>query len=215
MKRNISLIAVLFLLSMSIFSCKKDDFNYPEGYVGESKITVYPELTLNGDQLTIINQGTTYTDEGVVAKIGEQEVEYASSGTVDSSTPGVYVINYSAKNEDGFSASSYRTVVVMSTAGDINSHDFSGTYDRDGFPQTSTWTKTANGVYTVQNPGGAAGVTVTAVNFEGNKIVVPQQECEAGTMSSSIGTYDLAAGKYVWAIVNAGYGGQDRTFIKK
>ncbi|WP_069660074.1 immunoglobulin-like domain-containing protein [Arcticibacter eurypsychrophilus] len=220
MKKNINLIALL-LLSISIFSCKKDDFNYPEGHVGISKITNYPIITLKGDLLTFVNQGTTYTDAGVTAMVGETSVEFTSSGTVNTAVPGVYVIDYAAKNEDGFAATAYRSVIVMSTSADIPNHNYSGTYDRyaGGSPngQTSTWTKTGNGVYTVANPGGATGVTVTAVNYSGNLIAIPQQETSAGTMSSSGGVYNPTASplQYVWTILNATYGTSPRTFVKK
>ena len=220
MKRNINLIALLFL-STCLFSCKKDDFNYPDGYVGISKITNYPIITLNGDLLTFVNQGTAYTDAGVKAMVGETSVEFSTTGTVNTAVPGVYVVNYAAKNEDGFSATAYRSVIVMSTSGDINSHNYSGTYDRyvGGSPngQTSTWTKTGNGIYTVVNPGGATGVTVTAVNYSGNAIAVPQQETSVGTMSSAAGVYNPATSplQYTWTILNATYGAAPRTFVKK
>src|SRR3954471_22809288 len=104
MKRNFNIIITLFL-SMLLFACGKDDFNYPEGYVGSSKITYYPEVTTKGGRLTIVNQGSTYTDQGATATVKGAAGTYTTTGTVNTAVPGIYRIEYSAKNEDGFSAS--------------------------------------------------------------------------------------------------------------
>jgi hypothetical protein len=216
MKRNINIIIALFL-SMLVFSCKKADFNYPEGYVGSSKITYFPEVTTKGSRLTIINQGSTYTDQGATATVKGAPGTYTTSGTVNTAVPGIYSITYSAKNEDGFFASDFRTVVVIGN--DVPaSRDFSGTYDRVGAAQTSTWTKIGTGVYKVKNPGGAVlADEVTAVNYTGNIIAVPLQLTSVGEFSAKNGTYNLTAvpPQYTWSIVNAGYGTQARTFIKR
>jgi hypothetical protein len=216
MKRKLNIIIALFLATL-VFSCKKADFNYPEGYVGSSKITYFPELTTKGSRLTIVNQGSTYTDAGATATVKGAPATYKSTGTVNTAVPGIYRIDYSAVNEDGFAATDFRTVVVMGS--DVPaSRDFSGTYGRVGFSQTSTWTKIGTGVYKVKNPGGAVlADEVTAVNYTGNLIAVPLQLTSVGEFSSKGGTYNLTAvpPQYSWTIVNAGYGTAVRTFIKQ
>lgn len=214
MKRNFNIIIALFL-SILVFSCKKADFSYPDGYVGQSKITYYPEVATKGDQVTIIAQGSTYVDAGAEVTIGGAPGQYTTTGTVNTATPGIYSITYSAVNEDGYSATDFRTVVVMSNAIPA-SRDFSGVYDRSGAAQTSTWTKVSTGVYKVKNPGGAVlADEVIAVNYSGNLIAVPLQMTSVGPFSTKNGVYDLAANKYSWNIVNAGYGTQSRTFTKR
>lgn len=216
MKRNSNIIIALFL-SMLMFACKKDDFTYPDGYVGSSKITYYPEVATKGDQLTIIMQGATYTDAGADVTVGGAPGQYTTEGSVNTATPGIYNITYSAVNADGYSATDFRTVVVMSNSIPA-SRDFSGTYDRKGFAQTSTWTKVGTGIYKVKNPGGAVlADEVTAVNYSGNLIAIPLQMTSVGPFSSKNGTYDPEAvpPQYTWTIVNAGYGTAARTFIKR
>src|SRR5947209_5162467 len=166
MKRN---LITTILAIIVITSCNKTDFNYPEGTVGRSKIIYYPQVTTQGQQLMIINQGSTFTDPGVNATINGQPTQYTTTGSVNTNNAGVYNLTYTAQNPEGYTASSTRTVVVVGN--DVASNDFSGTYMRYSggapFGQTSTWTKTGNGTYTVDNPGGAAtgyGYKVTAVN---------------------------------------------------
>jgi hypothetical protein len=216
MKKNISLFTILLLsIMISSVSCKKEDFTYPEGKVGVSKITYYIDIAPKGDQLIIINQGTTYTDQGALSVAGGKDAPYTSSGTVNTATPGIYIINYSATNEDGFSSSAYRTVVVMDPAAGVK--DLSGSYARSTNGVVSVWTKTAPGVYSVRNPGGAPGATfaVTVVNYSGNIVAIPQQESSVGTFGSANGVYNPAGPSYSWNIVNGGYGTQSRTFNKQ
>ena len=200
---------------MIAISCKKDNFNYPEGKVGISKITYYIDIAPKGAALKVINKGDTYTDEGAISTAGGKDAPYKPSGTVNSAVPGIYVIDYAATNEDGFSSSAYRTVVVMDPA--ATTKDLSGTYTRSTNGRASVWTKTAPGVYSVTNPGGAAvpPISVVVVNYSGNNIAIPQQETSAGTFSSSNGIYNPAGPSYSWNIANGGYGQQSRTFNKQ
>lgn len=211
-------VVVLLCAGLSI-SCNKESINSTDTTVGHSRIVFFPTLTTKGDRLIILKQGDTYTDQGATATLNGQANPFATSGTVDPSKPGIYVLNYSTKNSEGFSATDYRTVAVIGN--DVTANNFSGTYARyvGSAPngQTSTWTKTANGVYTVVNPGGATGVTVTAVNYSGNIIAIPQQQTSAGTFSSQGGVYTPTAvpPQYQWVIINAGYGTAVRIFIKQ
>lgn len=79
-----------------------------------SKVTYYPNLTMHGDALVVLTQGDTYTEKGVDAEANGQPLEVKISGSVDTSKPTVYKINYSALNNDGFPATLTRTVVVLS-----------------------------------------------------------------------------------------------------
>jgi hypothetical protein len=219
MKRYIKIISGLFLFSLVAACSKKESISQTETTVGRSKVIFFPSLSVKGDQLMIVQPGGTFTDPGATATLNNQPVQYTTSGTVNLATPGIYILNYEAKNEQGFAASDYRTVVVIGN--DVSANNYSGTYARhvSGAPngQTSTWTKIANGVYTVVNPGGATGVTATAVNYTGTKIAIPQQETAAGTFSSTDGVYypNAVPPYFEWKIVNPGYGTALRTFIKQ
>ncbi len=211
---------LLIFFTIGIFySCnKKDDFNYPEGTVGSSKILYYPSVTINGEHLIIIKQGDTYTDPGVTSLLNGQPTPAPANTTVNTETPGIYNIVYEAKNPEGYSASDWRTVVVLDN--EVAANDLSGNYLRAATGVLCTWTKTAAGIYTVENPGGAgvgAGLTVIAVNYSGNKIAIPKQvSADFGVVSSSTESYDPtspATIKYVF--IAGGYGPSVRTFVKQ
>lgn len=220
MKITFSSFVVLLLIG-GIFSCKKDNFNYPKGTVGSSKIIYFPSIATKGDKTIYLKEGDSYGDSGAVAKLNGADVQYTTNGSADPTKPGIYNITYTAVNPQGYSASDWRTVVVIGN--DVAGNDFSGQYGRivGGNPngQTSTWTKTAPGIYTVENPGGAgvgAGLTVIAVNYTGNLIGIPHQiSPDLGEVSSVGAVYNPGPpANYQWAFIAGGYGSQVRYFTK-
>lgn len=203
---------------MTYSSCKKESFNYPEGYVGISKVTVYPIITMKGDKYVAIAKGGAYTDAGATAAAGTATIEVKVTGLPNTATPGVYLITYSAENSDGFSATTTRSVVVYDTKADALANDFSGNYLRAATGAISKWTKLAPGAYLVNNPGGAATgttVNVIAINPTGSVIDIPQQNTDSGPWGSNTESKDLGTGNYSWAVENPGYGGAVRTFVKQ
>ena len=215
-KRFVFLLSVFVLI---ISSCKKDDIiNTPE-MVGISKVTYYAVLTLTGDVIMAVPNGTPYAEPGVKAEAAGTDVPVTTSGTVDANTDGVYTLTYSAVNSDGYSASTTRTVVVYTTAADAAANDLSGNYARTNNGSVATWTKIAPGVYTVFNPGGAPGtnLTVVAINPSGFNISIPEQLASDGspTSSSNESYTNSNPPMYTWKIVNPGYGTGLRTFVKQ
>jgi hypothetical protein len=207
-----SLLAVLFV------ACNKDEIHNTEDQVGISRVTHFPVLTLNGDRYMTIEVGGTFTDPGIVATEGGADIPYTTDGSVNAGEVGVYDLTYTAVNKDGFPASLTRTVVIYSTEASAAANDLSGTYIRTtGVP--STWTKIAPGVYTVLNPGGAAGVSLTVVAFNqtGYTIHIPEQTISDGsTMTSAQEVYSPGPpATYTWQILNSGYGTGLRTFVKQ
>jgi hypothetical protein len=203
---------------------KEDNFNYPEGTVGISKIIYYPSVSIKGERLIILNQGEAFSDPGVTSILNGQTVQFTTTGTVDTSTPGVYGLTYTAQNPQGYTSSDWRTVVVIGN--DVAANDYSGTYLRAATGVTSSWTKKANGVYVVDNPGGAVvgvGYKVIAVNYTDSKIKIPRQLATdpstggTGEVSSTNETYFPNASpiKYTWVFLAGGYGTGLRTFTKQ
>lgn len=225
MKQIIIKFICISLSVVLIQACSKEpSFDYPEGEVGSSKVVFFPTVAIKGERMIIINQGAAFTDPGVTATLNGEPVEAPSAVTVNVNVPGVYNLEYVATNPEGFTASDWRTVVVISNSAQVASNDFSGTYLRDNGISVF-WTKTAKGVYRVENPGGAGvgvGFFVTLVNYEGNKIAIPKQLAfdpslpGMNTVSSSSEVYD-ADGlpvKVKYAFIAGGYGGQVRNFTK-
>ncbi len=98
----LGLSAVLFV------SCGEDES------AGKTWITYYPSIELTGGDV-YINVGDTYTEPGYMATMNGEDIsdQVVVSSDVDTSEIGIYTVTYSAENEDGFSASTSRTVYVV------------------------------------------------------------------------------------------------------
>jgi hypothetical protein len=218
MKKYIAIFG-LAILGLTFSSCEKEpSFNYPEGTVGISKVTVYPTLELKGTKRIILAKGAAFTDPGVTALEGTNVLTPAITGLPDMTTAGLYTIKYVATNKDGFTASITRQVLVYDPASSAAANDLSGNYARNTNGSVAVWTKIAPCFYSVFNPGGAPGTDLTVVIFNstGSTIKIPTQESSDGTTtSSSSESYDLASKSYSLIILNPGYGPSSRTFIKQ
>jgi hypothetical protein len=216
LKTFLSIIVAFGLLS----ACnKKDDFNYPEGTVGRSRITYFPILALKGSSVVTIPTGGTYTEAGATAKEGSTDIPYTTSGSVDTNTPGVYTLTYTAVNKDGFSSSVRRTVAVYTTDAGAAAHDLSGNYLRAATGAVATWTKIAPGVYSVLNPGGAVGNGLVAITFNptGYTFFIPPQVTNDGNTTSSSNEVFTPGppDSYTIKIINPGFGTGIRSFVKQ
>jgi hypothetical protein len=73
-----------------------------------------PEITISGDNPATVTQNDTYTDAGATAVDDtDGNVDVSSSGTVDTSTVGEYLITYSATDSAENQATAIRTVNVV------------------------------------------------------------------------------------------------------
>ena len=106
-KSIISLVALLFL-AVGFTSCEKKS-------EGLTKVTFYANIELEGDDYMIVAKGSAFTDPGFTATMNGQDVskDVKVEGGVDTSVSGVYTIEYSIVNADGFPATASRTVVVL------------------------------------------------------------------------------------------------------
>lgn len=210
---------LILILSLPFAGCEKtEDVVSTDTEVGHSKIVYFPSIEINGEHLITVLQGGAFTDPGATALLNGQPAQYTVQGSVNTAVPGVYELSYEAKNPQGFSATDFRTVVVIGN--DVSGNDFSGTYLRGATGITSTWTKTSQGVYTVENPGGAGvgvGLTVVAVNYTGNEITIPRQiSPDLGEVSSESESYTPGPPAVIKYILHAGgYGTSLRTFVKQ
>jgi hypothetical protein len=217
MKKVIQFLFLSFIIVLG--ACNKDDINNTDTQVGRSRVTFFPLVTLLGERYVAVPVGGQYTEAGIEATESGQTIPYTTTGAVNTATPGVYTLTYSAENQDGFSASLKRTVVVYSTDAGAAAQDLSGNYARTSNGSIATFTKIAPGVYRVFNPGGAPGtsVTVIVVNPTVGVIDMPAQEIGDGSiMSSAQETFSAGPpATFTWQIVNPGYGTALRTFVKQ
>ena len=108
------LILALAVVTLAT-SCEKVD--HAEG----QKVTYYPIITLQGDNPYITSVGGTYVDPGFTATLNGEDVSdiVELNSNVKMDEMGLYAVTYTATNEDGFSSSTERTVIVANP-GHIN-----------------------------------------------------------------------------------------------
>lgn len=110
MKKNILFMTMLALVGMLLTSCSDDTSE------GQSRITYYPSIELEGDSYLVWEKGKAYEEPGYTSVMNGEDVsdKVTVSGSVDTSKSGIYKLTYTTmKNEDGFDASTSRTVVVL------------------------------------------------------------------------------------------------------
>jgi hypothetical protein len=214
MKKIIPLIIIVVVFGFS--SCKKDEIHNTDTKVGISDVTFYPTLTMAGSQYVSIVRGGVYTEAGVTAKEGSSTINVTTTGAVNTSQPGLYVITYSATNKDGFAVTTSRTVVVLS-AHENAGVDLSGKYDYVNGGFTSTVAKVAEGVYTTDNSWSAATVIpVVFISLDGLAISVPNQATGFGPVFGT-GTYNPATKRLVYtlSIPNFGISNSNRNWQRQ
>jgi hypothetical protein len=204
-------IAMFFFTSLLFVSCEAED----TGNV--SRVTYYPTITLNGERTEILFKGDTYTEKGAVSMAGTEVLTTKIDGQVDTNTIGVYKINYSAKNSDGYDAIKTRAVVVMSK--DPSAIDISGTFFRSG--NANNVTRISDRVYKCDNATGynvaADKITLTFYNLDDKKIYAPFQENTSASglsAESNVGTI-ISKDKWNWVIYASGvFGTAQRNFAR-
>lgn len=124
-----------------------------------STITYYITFEMEGDETYLLEVGTAYEEPGVTAFEGTEDVtsSMVTTGSVDENTVGLYTITYSATNQDGFSSSITRTVIVYDPS---VTTDISGTYT------------TASGTYRLLDASGYSDEYIeennlTVIEYEG------------------------------------------------
>ena len=211
--KMINRFSIALLLPLLILgSCKKETTEDVSSIVKVS----YPEITLNGNELVVVAVGASYTDAG--AKLTDDITGAVSdiqptASNVNTAQPGLYVVTFSAANSNGFETTATRLVAVTSVNNPI---DRSGTYLRAATGINCYITKIANGVYKVQNPGGAGvGVNtfVYMVETALNTYVAPSQPTDAGVMS--VININFTSTGVTWNVLNVLYGTGSRIFVKQ
>jgi hypothetical protein len=176
-KQALSLLGVAAVVSsLALGGCKKDETD------NLSRIKSYPAISLAGNEYYIINVGETFTEPGVTANLGGAPLQPIISNPVNTSRPGMYVIQYKGANTEGDTISATRTVIVTDPA--VNNLDQSGSYvsTRAGVTyEPAVVTKVGTkGLYRIDNFGFTTGApnnafTAFFVQTDATHIVVPAQ----------------------------------------
>jgi len=142
-KHIYKLLPVLFVLFMA---CEQEDENEEI-----SRVTFFNDIEFVGPDIVVLTKGTPYTEQGVIAFEGDEDVtdKVVTSGTVDHTTVGFYEISYDIVNVDGFAKNITRSVFVIPV--EVSSLDVSGTYTGDvstgQHEDASNITKVSNGLF--------------------------------------------------------------------
>jgi len=100
-------ITYLFL-GLLIFACSSDD--------SSSNDSTAPIITLNGQAIATINLNSTYTDAGATATDdvdGDLTSSIVTTGVVNTSIEGDYIITYTVSDTSGNTATTTRQVIVV------------------------------------------------------------------------------------------------------
>lgn len=209
--KNIKTLCFLVISFATLISCSYE----PE--IG-STITVYPTITINGEEIVTVNKGTPYVELGATATAGSATLPVTTTGTVDSNTIGVYKITYEAFNSDGFPASEIRTVIVMSP--NPSARNLTGNWFRGA--NKNVITRISDRVYVCDNATGFTigdpnNLKMTFYNLDDTKIYAPFQEnCSLTGISaeSNIGTI-TGPNSFNWVIyASAFFGTAVRSFVR-
>lgn len=206
-------ISAPYLLGMIMLlaSCESTDT------ANVSFVTTYPVIELEGDEIMVLGLGSDYTEPGAVATVGEEEIALETAGTVDPDTPGVYPVNYTASNSDGYSRTATRQVVIYDP--ETDAVDLSGSYIRAATGVTVTVTKIGPSTYHINDAGGLGEIflDVTFVHTQGDELVVPRQVAPSSgiTVSSIPGTGTITDTGFQWQLnASSTYGTALRVFTK-
>ena len=170
MKKIIAISAIILILLNA--GCKKEN-QYPSKVVKAS----YPTVTLVGNAITVVGQGATFNDPGATwidSLTGETGTVNATA-TPNTSTEGLTVLTYTAKNKNGFEASATRVVAVT---GISNAFDVSGDYARTANGALAHVTKIGQGLFSTDNVSGSTTTTKDAAFFmftSDSSIIMPDQ----------------------------------------
>ncbi|MGB0177450.1 MAG: DUF5011 domain-containing protein [Owenweeksia sp.] len=199
--KTLNRIFLFLAVSLMFVSCSKE-----ESSANVSRLTNYPTFkkadgtVVSGALYESIVVGTTYSDPGLIATEGGEEIPVTTSGTVDGSTVGIYTITYSATNKDGFDGSVTKYVAVLPAADAAN---IAGKYSNVGsFVYTANIVEVAPGFYRTDNCWGGSSAAVIAALFicvDGADIIMPLHSISVYGPISGTGTLS-ATGLITWEL---------------
>lgn len=160
------IVLTLLLFTGALFvSCEEDTT------AGVSRVTNYPLITVLGDDVIFVAQGTTFNDPGAIATEGGVEIPYVVTAeglyrgetTLNTNVADEYTVKYTATNADGFSISGVRTVIVYKTGNLVDSIEgvYISTTRRNGSLLSAAQGSSVNMeyIYIWKNTDGTYGVS--------------------------------------------------------
>lgn len=202
----------LFLFGMVMTSCEY--FESPEETLDvQTGEILFPSITLNGEQYVTIEAGTVseFDDPGVIATLGSEDISDQAevSGTVDTTTPGVYTLVYAVTTINSLDQESTVTAsrFINVSSEDVTAVDLSGSYLGTGFsgaPTPKEVTLVAPGWYRVPDVlGSGNNIVGFFAHTGGEDLQFPDQpNTNFGNINTtSAGTYaTLTSTGFEWVV---------------
>ncbi len=124
MKRYKLILCTFSIIGLTLTSC--DPSVEAPGSEDVSAVTFLPKITLEGGDVVLDCDASSYSDPGAVASAGGVEIDLETKvsgkyfgGTSVTDGPDVYSVSYSAFNTDGIPATDFRTVLYPECNGDL------------------------------------------------------------------------------------------------
>ncbi len=206
-------MAVIML--MTITACRKVPDN-----VSQIEKASWPTITISGSQFYSIPVGGSLPPISATAYdsviMESYPVSLDASG-IDVNTPGLYVVAIKAKNKFGYINSKNVAVAVTDIP---EAWNLSGEYRRTSNNAPVHLTEVANGLYEVDDVGGAPTFQVTGyfIQINDSTIDFPSQPSTLAGEIDCINEVLTIAGvdtSYGWNVVNPNFGPAFRTFVKQ
>jgi hypothetical protein len=159
-----------------------------------SHVSQLPKFELTGGEFIsfVKDEQSDFTDPGVLATVDGEPVSVISSGSVDLSEPGVYIITYYAQNKDFLSNTVERIIAV--THEKVTNNDLSGKYTGTVWsPQVEMKVTKVDekGLYKCSEVMGYPGFEMKGrfVDIGDNELILLHGEGFFGNYSASTGYY--------------------------
>jgi hypothetical protein len=194
--------------------CKKRSTDH----ISETVTVSYPVVAISGQQFYSIPVGGMIPAIAATAYDSILKESYTPSydaSVINNTKPGLYVVPIIAKNKNGYTGN---TPVYVAVTNIDTSVDISGNYLRNAAPVIIT--KIANGLYSVNDVGGAPTLQVRAyfAQLDSIKLQLPLQPTSVGDLYATDATVSKNAGGATvisWKVINGSFGSSLRTFVKQ
>jgi hypothetical protein len=130
-------VYILMALLVTLMGCEED-----KSSEGLSRLTYYPDFVFNGDEVVFVAKDAEFNEPGVTATEKGNSIPVTTSASglyfgetaLDTSSPDIYDVTYSATNTDGFAGTQSRRVIVAGQGDLVNSIEglYTSTVVRNG-----------------------------------------------------------------------------------
>jgi hypothetical protein len=207
-------IALAGIAMMAFAACRKIPDN-----VSQVEKASWPTITILGSQFYSIPVGGSLPAVSATAYDSVLMESYPvalDASSIDVNTPGLYVVPITAKNKFGYINSTSVNIAVTNIDPSWN---LAGLYKRASNGAPVNLTQVANGLYEVDDVGGAPTFQIKGyfIQIDDSTINFPLQPTDAGDLDCLEEALNISGGdtSYQWKVENASFGKALRVFEKQ